>query len=150
MLSKKEIEFLKELTKRDIPFMIVGLSAAVLQGAPVSTHDVDLWFKDLSNPEIAKAVQSAGGIYIPTMIMMQTPPRLAGKDFEFLDIVTHLHGLDDFEREYQHAITIEIEGISLKVLPLERIIQSKKAAGRLKDKAVLPALEAAFLMTKDK
>jgi hypothetical protein len=32
----------------------------------------------------------------------------------------------------------------VKVLPLERVIVSKRAAKRLKDTAVLPALEAAL------
>jgi hypothetical protein len=29
--------------KRKAPFMVLGLSAATLQGAPVVTQDVDLW-----------------------------------------------------------------------------------------------------------
>jgi hypothetical protein len=34
--------------------------------------------------------------------------------------------------------------VKVKVLPLRRVISSKKAANRLKDQAVLPALKAAL------
>ena len=57
LLTAKEIKFLEELAKADVPFMLVGLSAAALQGAPVVTQDVDLWFKDLAHPGIRKALR---------------------------------------------------------------------------------------------
>jgi hypothetical protein len=38
----------------------------------------------------------------------------------------------------------EIDGLSLHVLALERVIASKRAKNRPKDRAVLPALEATF------
>ena len=42
IFTENEIRFLRELVKNRVPFMIVGLSAAALQGAPVVTQDVDL------------------------------------------------------------------------------------------------------------
>jgi len=130
--------------------MIVGLSAATIQGAVVSTQDVDLWFRDLSDPQIQEAIEAQGGAYIPPMPQFQNPPSFAGEDFEFLDIVTHLSGLKSFDEEYQNAITEEIEGIPVKILPLERIFLSKKTAGRAKDKAALPALEVALKIQREK
>jgi predicted nucleotidyltransferase len=144
MLTKKEIQFFKELKKQKIPFIVVGLSAAALQGASVVTQDVDLWFGNLSNPKIAKAIQKCGGFYVPPMMEMQTPPRFAGDDFETLDIVTTMDGLHDFKKEYADAFEMIVEGVRLKVLPLKRIIVSKKKAGRQKDKIVMPALQAAL------
>jgi hypothetical protein len=44
----------------------------------------------------------------------------------------------------QRALWLELDGLKVRVLPLERIIASKRVAGRLKDLAVLPALEAAL------
>ena len=44
IFTENEIRFLRELVKNHVPFMIVGLSAAALQGAPVVTQDVDLSF----------------------------------------------------------------------------------------------------------
>ena len=45
--SESELRLLRVLLKRKVRFMIVGLSAATLQGAPVVTQDVDLWFENL-------------------------------------------------------------------------------------------------------
>jgi hypothetical protein len=36
----------------------------------------------------------------------------------------------------------EIEGVLLHILPLERVIASKRSTNRPKDRAALPALEA--------
>jgi hypothetical protein len=44
--------------------MVVGLSAAVLQGANTATRDIDLWFEDTSDIRIEEAVREAGGIWI--------------------------------------------------------------------------------------
>jgi hypothetical protein len=41
------------LLRRKVKFMVVGLSAATLQGAPVVTQDVDLWFEKLGDPSIS-------------------------------------------------------------------------------------------------
>ena len=58
--SESELRFLRALLKRKVRFMLVGLSAAALQGAPVVTQDVDLWFEDLSDPRIREALEEIG------------------------------------------------------------------------------------------
>jgi hypothetical protein len=40
--AESEVRLLTALLKARIRFMVVGLSAATLQGAPVVTQDVDL------------------------------------------------------------------------------------------------------------
>jgi hypothetical protein len=66
------------------------------------------------------------------------------------DVVIRPDGLDAFDVEYGRARTEIVEGIPLRVLPLERIIASKRAAKRLKDLAQLPALEAALAVQFDR
>jgi hypothetical protein len=46
-LSEAELRILGSLVRNKVRFMMVGLAAAALQGAPVVTEDVDLWFEDL-------------------------------------------------------------------------------------------------------
>jgi predicted nucleotidyltransferase len=48
--------------------------------------------------------------------------------------------LEEFARAHEYGV----DGLRLRVLPLERIIVSKRAAGRPKDTAQLPLLEAAL------
>ncbi|MDX2021693.1 MAG: hypothetical protein SF187_15735 [Deltaproteobacteria bacterium] len=144
--SAAEYEFLRAASEAGVPFLVVGLSAAVLQGADTVTQDIDLWFRSVSDPRVASAAVRAGGI----LIWRTTPPLISGPDLDRIDLVVHCHGLDDFDSEFARAVTIEVCGIPLKVLPLDRVIASKRAANRAKDQAVMPALEAALAATAQK
>jgi hypothetical protein len=147
MFGKKELEFLRELTRQNVEFIIVGLSAAALQGAPVVTQDVDLWFKDLSHPGLKKALKKVGGIFVPSVGL--NPPMLAGEAVKLFDIVTHMHGLAGFEEEKMQALTVALGKVKVAVLSLEQIIKSKKAVKRQKDKLVLPVLKDALIAIRE-
>lgn len=137
--TDKEAKFLKELIKHNVDFMIVGLAAATLQGAPVVTQDIDLWFKNIGDKNIQKALRKVGGIYVPPMQLY--PPAFAGKGLELFDIVLTMHGLDNFKKESSHAIEVPLGRYKLKALSLDRIIKSKEALSREKDKLSLPVLK---------
>lgn len=138
IFTEREEAFLRELSRLKVEFMIVGLSAAALQGAPVVTQDVDLWFRDLGDPRILKALKKVRGAYVPPMLL--NPPMFAGEAVNLFDIVVHMHGLGAFDEEKRRALRIPVGRSKLLVLSLEQIIKSKKAAGRPKDKLVLPVL----------
>lgn len=128
--------------------MIVGLSAAALQGAPVVTQDIDLWFKDLSDTGIQKSLKKVNGSLVPCVGL--NPPLFAGKHVELFDIVLTMHGLKKFEEEEEkNTIEVPLDKVSVKVLKLERIIKSKQTLGRDKDKRVLPALKDALATIKE-
>ena len=138
IFGEKEYEFLRELVRQGADFMIVGLSAAALQGAPVVTQDIDLWFRELPDPGLEQALRGVGGIYVPSS--GSNPPMFAGRGLELFDIVTHMHGIGEFEDEVENTIKVPLGRIKGMVLKLERIIESKKAAGREKDRQVLKVL----------
>jgi predicted nucleotidyltransferase len=143
-LTEAERAFLVALQELGVRYMVVGLTAAVMQGADTVTADIDLWFADRSDPNIHEAARRAGGVWIPSSFGMM-PPMIGGDALgDRFDVVLTLSGLEDFSIESQTAKTIDVDGLALPVLPLERIIHSKRAAGRPKDQAVLPALEAAL------
>ncbi|MFH0953359.1 MAG: hypothetical protein V1873_03420 [Verrucomicrobiota bacterium] len=142
IFTDRELAFLRELVKNKVPFMIVGLSAAALQGAPVVTQDVDLWFRSLAHPGLKKALRKVEGAYVPPSV--QNPPMFAGDAVDLFDIVMNMHGLRSFDWEYQRALRVPLGRFAVKVLPLERIIASKKAANRDKDRLTLPVLRDAL------
>jgi hypothetical protein len=148
IFTEKEQAFLRELVRQRVDFMIVGLAAAALQGAPAVTQDIDLWFKDLADPRLRDALKRVGGVYIPPT--PSTPPMLGGRSVALFDIVATMHGLDGFDREIENAIDVEIGRTKVKVLSLERIIVSKKATNREKDRLVLPVLEDAAAALRDR
>jgi hypothetical protein len=55
-----------------------------------------------------------------------------------------MHGLEPFDTEFARARETSIDGVPVRVLSLERIIASKRATGRRRDLAQLPALEEAL------
>ena len=148
-LTDGEREVLESLSRHGVRFMLVGLSAAVLQGANTGTRDIDIWFEDTSDRRIGDAVREAKGIWVSGSFGMR-PPQIGGDAVgDRLDVVTHMHGLGTFQQELSNSTLIDIDGLKLRVLNLQRIIDSKRAAGRKKDLAVIPALEEALAALND-
>jgi predicted nucleotidyltransferase len=132
-LTEAESALLRELTDRGVRFLIVGASATVIQGANTATQDIDLWFEDTTDPRII--LGSFGAM----------PPTIGGEPLgDRFDVVVHVHGLEPFDVEFAHAPSMEISGVAVRILPLERIIASKRATNRPRDRAQLPALEEAL------
>ena len=139
LLTERELRFVRALVHHEVRFLIVGLSAAALQGAPVVTQDVDLWIGRLDDPRFVAALQQVGGAYVaPTLL---TPPMLAGEGLELFDLVLSMSGLRSFDEEWTDAIELTIGDVVTRVLPLKRILASKRAANRPKDRLVIPVLE---------
>jgi hypothetical protein len=138
-LTESEIRFLGTLVRRNVSFMIVGLSAAALQGAPVVTQDIDIWFEKLPDPNLVAALREIGAAYVPPFQL--NPPMFAGAGSELFDIVMRMDGLGTFSDEMPHTIDVKLGGLTIKVLALDRILASKRAANRPKDRLVIPVLE---------
>ncbi len=101
----------------------------------------------MADPGIAKALKKVGGVYVPPV--GSHPPVFAGEAVKLFDIVTHMHGLGDFDREARHCVRLPVGRVRLPVLPLERIIiASKQATGREKDRLVLPVLSDALVAVR--
>ena len=144
--SESELRLLRVLLKRRVRFMVVGLSAATLQGAPVVTQDVDLWFENLGEQKISRALQEVGAAYVPPSPI--NPPMLAGAGAELFDIVIRMDGLGAFADEIKNCVEIPLGRQKLKVLSLKQILASKIAANRPKDKLTIPVLRDALAATQ--
>jgi hypothetical protein len=97
-LTPAERALFAALRARGIKFMIIGLGAAVLEGAPVATQDIDLWFESLDTDQISLAAQDAGGFWISGFGMQ--PPAFGGDGLSRIDVVLTAHGLGTFTDEY--------------------------------------------------
>ena len=85
----------------------------------------------------------ARGVRYP--VVGSGPPRIGGDELgERFDVVTHMDGLDPFAQEYSGVKFEVIEDVRLPLLPLRRILQSKKVAGRPKDLLAAHAIEDAL------
>lgn len=146
--TDKETQFLGALVEEGVEFVIVGLAAAALQGAPAVTQDIDLWFRDLNDPRLHRALRRVGATYIPPA--EDHPPLLAGGGSGIFDVVVRMDGLRGFASEARRAIRVRLGGVDVPVLPLDRIIASKRATNRPKDRAILPALEDAWRVLRSR
>jgi hypothetical protein len=146
IFTSKEISFLKELHMQRVDYMIVGAAAAALQGAPIVTQDIDLWFRNLADPGVRKAVAKVGGAIVPSIGLH--PPTFAGGAVELFDIVLTMHGLGTFDEEKEHSILLDLGRLPVRILALDRIIKSKETVGRPKDVLTLPVLRDALATIK--
>ena len=133
---------LEALNALGVRCLVVGMSAALIEGAPGTTQDLDLWFGRIDGDRLHEAARRAGGLYTPGFGMQ--PPALGGEGLDRVDVVLTASGLESFDQEFSEAREYDIDGVRVRVLPLERVIVSKRAAGRPKDSAQIPMLEAAL------
>jgi len=86
-----------------------------------------------------RALKEVGAAYLPPMML--NPPMLAGAGTEMFGIVLRMDGLEAFSEEWKRSESIDVRGVAVKVLPLDRILASTRAANRPKDKLVIGVLE---------
>jgi predicted nucleotidyltransferase len=146
VLTSAERALLEALNALGVPYLIVGMGAALIEGAPGTTQDLDLWFGRIDAERLREAAHRAGGVY--TAGFGSQPPALGGEGLERVDVVLTASGLESFEKEFAAAHEYDLDGVRVKVLPLERVIASKLAAKRAKDSAQIPMLEAALAARK--
>ena len=144
-------ELLEVLVAHDIEFLVVGATAAVLGGAPLTTFDLDVVFEP--SPEnrdrLLEALTEIDAVYVDPLRrnIRPTAERLESHRLSLfetrlgrLDVMTSIAPGWSWEDLVPRSHSIEIAGLSLRVLALEAVIESKQAAGREKDHAALPLL----------
>lgn len=112
------------------------MTAAILQGVSVTTFDTDIWV-DLPERQYIRLtnilVNQGATAMAPTLYVLED-----GKVINFLFTVT---GLRRFASEFKNAVTAVLAGEKVKVLPLDRILKSKKTILRDKDLVHIPLIE---------
>lgn len=142
VLTPAEKRLLHALAALDVRYLLVGMGAALIEGASGTTQDLDLWFGSIDSERIGEAAGRAGGFYTAGFGLQ--PPAIGGEGLDRIDIVLNAEGLGPFDEEYARARSYDLEDVKVRVLPLERVIASKRASQRAKDLAQLPQLEAAL------
>jgi len=112
------------------------MSGAILQGAPATTLNTDIWI-DLPSRQYMRVLNLCRRL--GAEIRANTVVDLS--DGSTVNFLYEVHGLRSFLYEYQHAKRVKWLQTEVAVLPLERIYASKKFVGRPKDLAHLPLLE---------
>ncbi|HAO20174.1 MAG TPA: hypothetical protein DCQ37_06595 [Desulfobacteraceae bacterium] len=124
--------------------VMIGNAAAALHGAPVTTLDIDFMIrKTASNlKKLKKLADELEAHILKPFYPISSLYRIMNEDMGIqLDFMTIIHGINSFESLNADAVQAEFNGYALKIASLEKIIRSKKALNRAKDRAVLELLE---------
>jgi len=131
------------LAEEGIRFQFAGMTAAILQGVPATTLDTDIWL-ELPERRYVKALDIAKKL--GAEILARTVVAL--DDDTLVNFLYRIDGLKTFADEYERAEVLEWLGRQIRVLPLQRIIASKKYIRRPKDIAHLPLLNQTLKLKK--
>jgi hypothetical protein len=107
---------IEALDAEKIRFILIGMTAGVLQGTPVATFDVDLWM-DLPSRQYIKVMNLA--LKVGARMVANTVAVLPG-DLP-INFIYSVAGLNSFESEYRKARRLKWMGGRLAVLPLGRL-----------------------------
>lgn len=145
MLNEDYRDMLRALLDEKVDFLLVGAYALAAHGYPRATMDIDIWV--MPSPDNAKAVLRAVRRFgAPLHKLTQADLEKEGTVFQIgvaprrIDIITAASGLI-FAEACSHAITVEIEGITVRIPSIADLIRNKRASGRTKDLADAEALE---------
>ena len=123
--------------------VVIGNSASMLNGAPVTTQDIDLLVRDTkaNRRKLARFAEEIGG---------SSPRRVSElSNVEYIDgdlaVPVEIHfnriaGGLTFSSVRSRAQLVAVGGEKLAVAALADVIRSKEAAGREKDRLVLSVL----------
>ncbi len=153
MKSARFADILRLLAENEVEFVVVGMVAGILQGTPVTTLDLDIVHR--RSPEnVARLLRVLHGI---EAVYRHDPRGLRPQESHLLgpghQLLTTTHG-DlgclgtlgegmDYEALLGHTVGMNLpEGLTIRVLSLPALIESKERAGRPKDVAALPLLRA--------
>jgi hypothetical protein len=142
------------LLSEQVGFVLVGGLAAVAQGAPLTTQDVDIVHartpENLDRLMVALAKLDARhrgrGLDSPLppdrRALMTTGHSLLMTRLGPLDCLGTIEGGRDYDALVPLSVEIELDGHRLRVLGLETIVAIKRESTELKDRLALPILEA--------
>jgi predicted nucleotidyltransferase len=145
-------DIIRTLIEHGVEFVIVGGMAAVLQGAPVNTFDLDVVYD--RSPENVQRVLSA--LSKLDAIFRDDPRRLRPNESHLasaghklletnrgpLDLLGTIEENTGFDELVADSEWLEIGDLRVRVLSLVRLIRVKEQLGRPKDKAMLLILRA--------
>jgi len=154
-------KILEGLLEAGIDFILVGGLAAVIQGAPVTTIDVDVVHSQ-SPQNISKLIDFLKSIdafhrRLDDKLIEPKESDLSGKGHALfstrlgpLDVLAVIEEGKTYEDLLGHIVEIEFRGHNLRVLGLEMLIKLKRNSQDPKDKQRLAVLEETLRQLEEK
>lgn len=153
-------DLLKALADCGVEFLVIGGVAIAAHGSAYQTRDLDICYQ--RSPENCDRLVKA---LSPLHPYLRNAPRgipflfdrktlLSGMNFTLgsdlgdIDLLGEVTGGGKYEQLFSDSVKFTTQRISINVISLEALIQTKRAADRQKDRLVLPELEALLEIKK--
>ena len=147
IIFDKHKNFLIELIKANIEFILIGGYSVIFHGYTRTTGDMDLWLKPSEETKLKLIpILEKYGISkedINELSKLDFKNILAfhlGSPPERIDFLTKIAGLE-FEESFRNADNLELKEFKIPVLRLNDLIVNKLMSGRMKDLADIDELK---------
>lgn len=139
------VQIARALREEGLEAVLIGNAAASIQGAPVTTVDADFLFRKtpMNVAKLKRIAKSLGATIFTPFYPVSGLFRLIREDDGLqIDFMASIHGIRSFNTLRSRADQVDFDSEKLWVASLADIINSKRAADRPRDRAVLDVLEA--------
>ena len=132
-------DFIEQLNGHDVKYILVGGYSVILHGYPRTTGDMDIWVERTKEnyKKIRHAFFEFGmPVFDMTEDVFLTDPEkdvfTFGRPPSSIDMMVSVKGLD-FDECYKNSVFFDEDGLKIRTIHLNNLINAKKAAGRPKD-----------------
>lgn len=151
---------LRLLLDHDVDFIVVGALSSVLQGAPVSTFDIDI-VHERSRDNVDRLSQVLDGLNARyrgpgERELAPDPEGLMGQGHHLfetdagpLDVLGEIEEQFSYEDLLDDSVELDFDGRSVRVLSLARYVDFVSGSDRPKDQARLAVLRETLDQTDD-
>lgn len=142
-------------------YVVIGGVAAALAGAPHVTFDLDVT-PDRDPENLGRLVGALRRLNAnlygrPADVVLDIDAKLLANgsawkfvtDYGELDIALDPDGTRGYGDLRRDAVDVDVDGVTFKVASLADVIRSKEAAGRDRDRAVLPDLRRTLELSRE-
>ena len=144
-LDKDFKEFIELLNEHKVKYLIIGGYAVNFHGYPRYTKDIDfwLWMTKENIQNLIQAIRQFGfgslDLEIKDFMIPENIIQLGYEPYR-IDLLVDVEGIE-FEECFERRTEAQLDGIDVKFISLQDLIQAKKTAGRLQDLADAEQLE---------
>jgi uncharacterized ParB-like nuclease family protein len=144
------VKLVEALVATRLEALIVGATAAVLQGAPVMTRDIDLLVRDtpLNRKKLEAFAKLLGAAKPAPVSELTSTVAIIGSDLPIDVLFDRMSGRLSFASVRSRSVALAVGKHVARLASLEDIIRSKEAAGRKKDQVQLPILRETLLVNQ--
>lgn len=132
-------DFISALNSQSVRYILVGGYSVILHGYPRTTGDMDIWVeRTVENYQNIKKAFDQFGMSVFDMTLDNFLSHPNWDVFTFgtppvsIDLMVQVQGLD-FEMAYENSVLFEDDGLSVRTIHKNDLIQTKKVVNRPKD-----------------